>query len=173
MAGFLFVILSFLLQINKTHFFHNPKLSNMATVNVYLNFTDSCEKAFNHYKKVFGGEFSYISRFSEMPSDENTPPLSEADSKKILHVSLPISSETTIMGSDTIGSWGPPLVAGNNFSLYVDVPDKKEADRVFGELAEGGQVTMPMGDTFWGAYFGSLTDMFGINWMIGTELSQG
>jgi PhnB protein len=145
----------------------------MATVNVYLNFDGTCEEAFNHYKNVFGGEFSYVSRFSDMPEDEDSPPVSEADRNKILHISLPVSKETSIMGSDHLESWGGPLSAGNNFSLYVDVPGKEEADRVFGELSEGGTVTMPMGNTFWGSYFGSLTDRFGINWMIGTELSQG
>jgi PhnB protein len=142
----------------------------MATVNVYLSYDGNCEEAFDFYRKVFGGEFSYVSRFSEMPQEEGAPPVPEADRNKILHISLPISKETSIMGSDYLDSWGEPLITGTNFSLYVDVPDKKEADRVFGELSEGGNVTMPMGNTFWGAYFGSLTDRFGISWMIGTEL---
>ncbi len=144
----------------------------MATVNVYLNFKGNCEEAFNFYKNVLGGEFSYLARYSEMPSHEEMPPVSDDDSNKIMHMSLPISKETVIMGSDYLDSWGPPLVVGNNTSLYLDVASKQEADKVFDSLSKDGIVTMQMGDTFWGAYFGSLTDRFGINWMIGTELSE-
>jgi PhnB protein len=142
----------------------------MATVNVYLNYKGNCEEAFNFYKKVFGGEFSYVSRFSEMPPQEDMPPVPEGDRNKILHISLPISKETSLMGSDYLESWGS-MVTGTNISLYVDVAGKEEADRIFNELSEGGNVTMPMGNTFWGAYFGSFTDKFGIIWMVGTEQS--
>ncbi len=74
----------------------------MTTVNVYLNFDGKCEEAFEFYKSVFGGKFSYKGRFSEMPQDENNK-LSEADGNKIMHVSLPISAETNLFGSDTVG----------------------------------------------------------------------
>ncbi len=137
----------------------------MTTVNVYLNFDGQCEEAFEFYKSVFGGEFSYLGRFNEMPQDENNK-LSEADGNKIMHVSLPISAETNIFGSDTIGAWSPKLIQGNNYSISINASSKDEADRLFNGLSAGGQVTMPLENTFWGAYFGMFVDKFGINWMV-------
>ncbi len=137
----------------------------MTTVNVYLNFDGKCEEAFEFYKSVFGGKFSYKGRFSEMPQDENNK-LSEADGNKIMHVSLPISAETNLFGSDTIGAWSPKLVQGNNYSISINASSKEEADRLFNGLSAGGQVTMPLENTFWGAYFGMFVDKYGINWMV-------
>lgn len=137
----------------------------MTTVNVYLNFDGQCEEAFEFYKSVFGGEFSYIGRFNEMPQDENNK-LSEADGNKIMHVSLPISAETNLFGSDTVGAWSPKLVQGNNYSISINASSKDEADRLFNGLSAGGKVTMPLENTFWGAYFGMFTDKYGINWMV-------
>jgi PhnB protein len=138
----------------------------MAIVNVYLNFDGNCEKAFNFYKSVFGGEFSYLGRFGDMPVEEGQPPVSEAMAKQIMHVSLQISKETALMGSDVGGEWAPHFKQGNNFSISVGAETKDEADRIFNGLAAGGQITMPLNKTFWGDYFGMLTDQFGINWMM-------
>ncbi|MGQ2983992.1 VOC family protein [Flavobacterium sp.] len=136
----------------------------MATTNTYLNFNGDCEQAFNFYKSVFGGEFAYIGRFGDMPpSDEYTMP--ESDNNKIMHVSLPIGT-SVLMGSDTGGDWAPSFVQGNNFSVSVTAESKEEADIIFNGLAEGGKITMPLENTFWGDYFGMLTDKFGINWMM-------
>lgn len=137
----------------------------MATTNVYLNFNGNCEEAFNFYKSVFGGDFGYLGRFGEMPESEEYK-VSEADKNKIMHVSLAIGN-SILMGSDTGEEYGKNYVQGNNFSVSVTAASKKEADELFAGLAVGGQVTMPMNDTFWGDYFGMLTDKFGINWMIG------
>ena len=137
----------------------------MATTNVYLNFNGNCEEAFNFYKSVFGGEFGYLGRFGEMPESEEYK-VSEADKNKIMHVSLAIGN-SILMGSDTGEEYGKSFVQGNNFSVSVTAASKKEADELFAGLSVGGQVTMPMNDTFWGDYFGMLTDKFGINWMIG------
>lgn len=71
----------------------------MTTVNVYLTFNGTTEEAFNFYKSVFGGEFTYMGRFKDMPADENCPPPTEAEGNRIMHVSLPISKETILMGS--------------------------------------------------------------------------
>lgn len=144
----------------------------MATVNTYLNFNGNCEDAFNFYKSVFGGEFTYIGRFGEMPPQEGMPPMNEADKNKIMHVGLPIGS-TVLMGSDTGGEWAPTFLQGNNFSVNINPESKEEADKIFNGLSAGGQVTMPMADTFWGAYFGMFTDKFGVNWMVNFETQQG
>jgi PhnB protein len=136
----------------------------MATTNTYLTFNGNCEEAFNFYKKVFGGEFTYMGRFGEMPQDENNQ-MQESDRNRIMHVSLPIG-KSVLMGSDTGGEWATSFQPGNNFSISITANSKDEADKLFNGLTEGGQVTMPMDNTFWGDYFGMLTDKFGINWMM-------
>ena len=138
----------------------------MTTVNTYLNFNGNCEEAFQFYKSVFGGEFQYIGRFKDMPADEGIPPVSDDMKDKIMHISLPISTETILMGSDTGGEWASTFLQGNNFSISINTDKKEEADRLFTGLSGGRQVTMPMCDTFWGDYFGMFTDKFGINWMV-------
>lgn len=143
----------------------------MATVSTYLTFNGNCEEAFNFYKSVLGGEFTYIGRFGEMPPQEGMPPMDEADRNKIMHVGLPIGS-TVLMGSDTGGDWASSFIQGNNFSVSVNAENKTEADRLFNGLSAGGQVTMPIADTFWGSYFGMFTDKFGINWMVSFETQQ-
>jgi PhnB protein len=137
----------------------------MTTVNVYLTFNGNCEEAFNFYKSVFGGDFSYIERFKDMPADGGKP-VPPQDANKIMHVSLPISKETMLMGSDTGGEWASIYSHGNNFSISISTDRKAEADRLFNGLSAGGQVTMPLNKTFWGEYFGMFTDKFGINWMV-------
>lgn len=134
----------------------------MAFLNVYLNFNGTAEAAFNFYKSVFGGEFSAFSRFGDMPPSET--PLPESESKKILHVALPVR-DCVLMGSDC-----PPDfkngVQGNLFNISITAASKEEADRLFHGLSAGGHVSMPIGDTFWGAYFGMFSDRFGVQWMV-------
>jgi PhnB protein len=143
----------------------------MTLVNVYLTFNGNCEEAFTFYKSVFGGEFPYMGRFKDMPADESKK-MPGADANKIMHVSLPISKETMLMGSDVGGEWAPHFSAGNNFSISINTDSKNEADRLFNGLSAGGMVTMPMNKTFWGDYFGMFTDKFGINWMVSFNEAQ-
>ena len=144
----------------------------MTTVNVYLNFHGNCEEAFLFYKSVFGGEFPYIGRYKDMPPQEGMPPLSKEMENKIMHVSLPISKETMIMGSDIGGEWAPTFKQGNNFSISITTDSKEKADNLFNGLSNGGKITMPLNTTFWGDYFGMFTDKFGINWMISFNTNQ-
>jgi PhnB protein len=134
----------------------------MTTINPYLNFEDNCEEAFNFYQSVFGGEFLYIGRYSEMECD--TPP-DESEANKIMHVSLPIGEGSILMGSDTPASFGPPAV-GNNMSVSVNVDTVEEANRVYNGLSEGGEILMPMDKTFFAAAFGMFVDKFGVRWMV-------
>lgn len=136
------------------------------TINVYLTFNGNCKEAFDFYKSVFGGDFPQVSTFAEMPPQEGMPPVAEEDKDKIMHVSLPISEETVLMGSDTGGEWAKDFKQGNNFSISVNAGSKDEANRIFKALSRDGQVMMPMDKTFWGSYFGMLRDQFGINWMV-------
>lgn len=144
----------------------------MTTINPYLTFNGNCEEAFNFYKSVFGGEFPYVGRYGEMPPQEGIPPMTAEQKNKIMHISLPISKETTLMGSDTGGDWASNFKEGTNFSISINTDQIKEADRLFTALSEEGKVTMPMNKTFWGSYFGMLTDKFGINWMISGDEKQ-
>lgn len=136
------------------------------TVNIYLTFNGNCREAFEFYRSVFGGTFPHVSTFEEMPPQEGMPPIKEEEKDKIMHMSLPISKETVLMGSDTSGEWAKGFKQGNNFSISVNTGDKDEANRIFKELSKGGEIMMPMSKTFWGSYFGMFTDKFGINWMV-------
>lgn len=142
----------------------------MATTNTYLNFNGNCEEAFNFYRSVFGGDFGYIGRFGDMPEDENFK-VPEADKKKVMHISLPIGS-SILMGSDCGSEWSASFLQGNNFSVSITAQSKEEADRLFNGLAADGKVTMALDNTFWGDYFGMLTDKFGINWMMSFNEKQ-
>ena len=137
----------------------------MTTINPYLTFNGNCEEAFNFYKTVFGAEIPYLGRFKDMPDDPKYP-ISDEYKNKIMHVSLPISKETTLMGSDTGGEWAKGFTQGNNFSISINTDSKDEADRLFNELSESGKVIMAMNLTFWNSYFGMFTDKFGITWMV-------
>jgi PhnB protein len=136
----------------------------MNTTSIYLNFNGNCEDAFNFYKSIFGGEFSYFSRFGEVP-DGYEYKASDAYSKKIMHVALPIGN-SVLMGSDCHEDQAESFVLGNNFSVSITADSKEDVDRIFGGLSEGGVITMPVNSTFWGDYFGMLTDRYGVNWMI-------
>jgi PhnB protein len=141
----------------------------MASVSPYLTFDGNCEEAFNFYKSVFGGEFPYIGRFKDMPSEKPIPPeLAE----KIMHVSLPIGNGTFLMGSDSSDAFGHATVQGNNFSISVNAGSKEEAQNLFNGLSAGGKITMPLDKTFWGAWFGMLVDKFGIQWMVNCDTNE-
>ncbi len=141
------------------------------TINPYLTFNGNCEEVFTFYKSVFGGEFQHVGRFGDMPEQEGSQPLTDELKNRIMHISLPISPETVLLGSDTFGAWADQLIVGNNFSISITTDSRENADRLFVGLSAGGQVTMPMNKTFWGSYFGMLTDKFGINWMISFDVS--
>ena len=144
----------------------------MTTVNIYLTFQGNCKQAFDFYKSIFGGEFPYVGTFGKMPTQEGMPPIADDMKDQIMHISLPISKETILMGSDTGGEWSPDYKIGSNFSISVSTDSKEKADNFFKLLSEGGQVKMAMDQTFWGDYFGMLIDQFGINWMVGFDEKQ-
>ncbi|KAB2816187.1 VOC family protein [Phaeocystidibacter marisrubri] len=144
----------------------------MTTVNAYLTFNGNCEEAFEFYRSVFGGEFPYVGRYGDMPILEGQPPLPEHLKNKIMHISLPISAETSIMGSDAGGAWAEKATIGDNITLSINTKDPDEAKRYFDQLSAGGKVKMPFELTFWHAYYGLFTDKFGINWMVNCETSD-
>lgn len=145
----------------------------MASVSTYLNFRRQTEEAFNFYRSVFGGEFQgKIARFSEVPPQEGHPPLAEADKNLVMHVSLPILGGHVLMGTDAPESMGFTVTPGNNVYINLQPDSRAEADRLFKGLSEGGKVEMPMQDMFWGDYYGSFTDRYGIRWMVNCSAKQ-
>ncbi|HEY9047240.1 MAG TPA: VOC family protein [Ohtaekwangia sp.] len=140
----------------------------MAAINPYLSFNSNCEEVFNFYRSVFGGDFLTVMRFKEMAPYH---PVDKAEENLVMHMALPIGHGTVLMGSDTPASMGK-VNNGNNIGIAIQPDSKQEADRLFNGLSAGGTVTMPMGDAFWGAYFGMFTDKFGINWMVNYDANQ-
>src|SRR3990170_971677 len=130
-------------------------------VNPYLNFDGDAREAFEFYKSVFGGEFDAVQTFGEMPHGEGqqTP---EAEKNLIMHISLPIGDGQFVMASDISKSMGMKLTVGNNNYISLHPDSKKDAERLFKELSVGGKVEMPLAKMFWGAYFASFADKFGV-----------
>ena len=132
----------------------------MAGVNPYLNFNGNIEEAFNFYKTVFGGEFASVMRFKDAPAEYRAP----GEDNKIMHISLPIGNGTVLMASDVPDSFGK-VNMGSNMHIAISTSSEEEANKLFKGLSTGGKVTMPHDKTFWGSYFGMLTDKFGVQWM--------
>ncbi|HBG58318.1 VOC family protein [Proteiniphilum sp. UBA1028] len=139
----------------------------MAKLNPYLNFDGTCEEAFNFYKSVFGGEFTYLSRMGEFNVEGMD--ISDEDRSRVMHVSLPVG-ENILMGSDVPGHMKSQFKPGNNNYISLTPDSREEADRLFNELSVGGEVEMPMEEMFWGDYFGNFRDKYGIWWMINYPL---
>ncbi len=141
----------------------------MATFNPYLNFLGNTEEAFNFYKSVFGGEFIVLQRFKDTPHGGQMSP---EDQEKIMHVALPLGSNTTLMGTDALEAFGHTLTFGNNFSIAFTPDNLEDAHRLFDGISEGGVVQMPLEKMFWGAWFGQCTDKFGLQWMVNLEIKE-
>lgn len=137
----------------------------MSFINPYLIFDGTCEEAFNFYKSVFGGEYTHMGRFKDMPQEDGCDePIDAKLADRIMHVSLPIG-KNILMGSDSNPALGE-IIIGKNVNISITTETKEEADRLFAALSQNGNVTMPMQDTFWGDYFGMTEDQYGIEWMI-------
>jgi PhnB protein len=139
----------------------------MARTSTYLNFNRTTEAAFTFYRSVFGGEFNGpVHRFGDAPPAPGQPPLAEADKNLVMHMELVILGGHVLMGTDAPESMGFTVTPGNTMHLNLEPDTRAEAEHLFNGLSEGGKVEMPLTDMFWGAYFGSFTDRFGIRWMV-------
>lgn len=142
----------------------------MARTSTYLNFLGNTEQAFLFYKSVFGTDFpGPIMRMREVPTMPGQPPLSEAEGNMVMHVMLPILGGHVLMGTDVPERMREGFVFGTNMSINLEPDTRAEADRLFAGLSEGGKVHMPLQEMFWGGYFGSFTDKFGVSWMMNCE----
>lgn len=136
---------------------------------MYLHFKGNCEKAFDFYKSIFGGEYEFIGRYKDISEEarENFPYCTD---EQIMHITLPIGKETMLMGSDLMDSAEEAPSSHAGFSLYINSDEKKEADRLFEALSEEGDIIVPIADQFWGSYYGLCIDKFGIRWKISSSL---
>jgi PhnB protein len=141
--------------------------TQMARTSTYLNFARSTEEAFNFYKSVFGTEFvGGIARMGDAPVQDGQPEMSDDDKRLVMNVQLPILGGHLLMGSDAPESMGFRLNQGNNVYICLDPDTRAEADTLFAALSAGGKVEEPLQEMFWGDYFGSLVDRFGVQWLL-------
>ena len=128
-------------------------------INPYLSFTGDCETAFTFYERCFGGRLGGLFRYGGSPMADQAP---DDWSDKIMHGSVTLPG-LELSGADVVPErYQEP----KGFSLSVQVAKTEEAERVFRELAAGGQVLMPLEKTFWAERFGMVVDRFGIPWLI-------
>lgn len=139
----------------------------MARTSTYLNFSRNTEEAFNFYKSIFGSEFSGggVARLGDFPPPPDAPQLAEEDKNLIMHIELPILGGHVLMGTDAPESMGFHVNKGNNIYIMLEPDSKADTKKLFDALSDGGAVTMELQDMFWGAYYGTCTDKFGILWM--------
>jgi PhnB protein len=138
----------------------------MARTSIYLNFMGKTEEAFNFYRQVFGTELlSPLQRMRDVPAGPSQPPLPEDEKKMIMHVELPILGGLVLMGTDMLESMGHRLSIGNNISLNLEPDTLAETNELYKALSEGGEANMPLQEMFWGGYFGTCIDKFGVQWM--------
>ena len=127
----------------------------------YLNFNGNCEEALNFYKEAFDGEIIQLGRYGESPM--KSP---EEIKDKIIHGRLQFG-DVLIMASDAMNKNG--VNNGDNISLSIECDTNDQLEKVFTKMSDGGKITMPLQEQFWGAKFGMLTDKFGFHWMFNCE----
>ncbi len=138
----------------------------MAGVSTYLNFSGNTEEAFLFYKDVFQSEFvDGIQHFGDVPDGAGGMPIKEEAKDYVMHVALPILGGHMLMGTDATQATGYEVTFGNNMYINLEPDTRAETDRLFNALSEGGSVSMPLQEMFWGDYYGSCTDKFGVCWM--------
>lgn len=139
----------------------------MARTSTYLNFNRHTEEAFNFYQTVFGGEFRNggIKRLGFVPLPEGVPPLSDEDKNLVMHVELEILGGHILMGTDAPESMGFKIDFGNNMHINLEPDTKDETQKLFDALSNGGVIIEELKMMFWGAYYGSCKDKFGVSWM--------
>lgn len=129
----------------------------------YVFFNGNAEEALKFYEEIFDGEITQLGRYGESPM-----PCPDEQKDKIMHARL-VFDGNLIMMSDAMQ--GDPVSTGN-MQLSLDVDDEARLDKVFEKMSEGGNVTMPLANQFWGAKFGMLVDKFGVSWMFNCEIKK-
>jgi PhnB protein len=133
-------------------------------IHPYLYFPGNADEALSFYKSIFGGDFSSVMRYKDLPMEGVT--LSEDEESKMMHIALPIGKDTVLMASDSLETLGQTHIEGNNVNISIHPATKSEADRIFTALSEDGKIVEPIADQPWGDYWGAVKDKFGIHWMV-------
>ncbi|RYY53706.1 MAG: VOC family protein [Chitinophagaceae bacterium] len=144
----------------------------MAQVNFYFNFPGTAEAAIRFYQSVLGGDIPVIMRMKDAPPMPGYT-LVEEEQEKIMHIGLQLPNGSMFMASDALESLGYKLEVGNNITVSLSPSSKEEADKFYSGLSEGGSKLSGMKLEFWGDYFGTFTDKFGIGWMISFNENPG
>lgn len=139
------------------------------SIEPYLMFDGRCDEAIAFYQEALGAKLEMLMRFSESPDPIPPDMLPPGNEDKVMHASIFVG-DARIMMSD--GNCGGNAACFKGFCLSYTVPDATTAARVFKALCEGGQVTMPLGETFWSPCFGMVEDKFGMGWMVTTPESK-
>ena len=138
---------------------------SLTTVNAYLTFDGTAAEAIALYQHALGAKVTFLQRFGEIPDSTF-----EGDvAQRVMHATLTLGAGT-LMISDSMP--GPTVSRGTSIQVCLQYAGIDEVDRQFAALAEGGQVTQPLENTFWGARFGMLVDRYGVSWMLNAELPK-
>lgn len=147
----------------------------MAVFNPYLIFDGNAAAAFDFYKSVFGGEFSFVMKASDS-ADQSDQKLDPAENNKLMHICLPLPNGQLLQASDMIYSYcnasTAPFNPGNNQYICIKADNEAEARSLYEKLSKGATIQCALQPMFWGDLFGQLTDQFGIQWMINTPLEK-
>lgn len=136
----------------------------MASINPYIHFNGNAEEAFTFYRSVFGGNFSTVKRYKDLPAGSHAP--AEHEANKILHIALPLGPAQQLLGSDVPEMLGRVNEKDNRNTIFLQAASQQEAEALFQGLSDGGEVEMPLGEGPWGSHFAMVTDRFGVEWMI-------
>jgi len=136
----------------------------MAQVSTYLNFPGTAAAAFELYKSIFGGEYSMFMRMGDMPPHPGAPVLTEEQKLRVMHACLPILGGHNLMASD-VPTTNEDFIVGTNVYVSLHLDSTEDVDRLFAALSAGGKVEHAPALMFWGDYWATCTDKFGIQWM--------
>ena len=137
----------------------------MAQIHPFIHFNGNAEEAFTFYQSVFGGSFTRLLRFKDMPGGPHSF-IAEEELDKIMQIVLPIGNNHVLMGSDVPNFMGVANEEENRSKIHVSAESKEEADKIFSGLSCEGKIEMPIGESPWGSYFGMFRDKYGIEWMV-------
>lgn len=140
----------------------------MANIYPHLLFPGNTKEAFEFYRNIFGGEFSLVRYFKDLPAD--TPGIIAANADKILNITLPIGEHGALTGSDMAEQYQPSdLITGNRYTLSLTASTAAEAEYLYAALSASGEIEIPLEKSAWGAYFAMFSDRYGIQWMLSFE----
>ena len=138
----------------------------MIEISPFIAFKGNCEEAFAFYKSVFGGEYQFLYRYSDVPANE----IPRGYENKILHVSLPLMDNVNLMGTDVVAS--APNIETSLVTIGLRLNDKNETFHLFNALSDGGTIAASLEKKFYADFFGSIVDRFGVSWSFNCNIGR-